>query len=115
AFPPSSERVTLEQSPASEPATSASDELQKLARFLEVNQAFRSSLTPEDVLRVIVDAAIEMTAAERGFLMLKNDAGELEFKVARDRSRNTLPGDTFAMSRSVVNKAVRTNRSIIIN
>jgi serine phosphatase RsbU (regulator of sigma subunit) len=115
AFPPSSERVTLELSPAGEPATSASDELQKLARFLEVNQAFRSSLTPEDVLRVIVDAAIEMTAAERGFLMLKNEAGELEFKVARDRSRNSLPGDTFAMSRSVVNKAVRTNRSIIIN
>src|SRR5712692_4757159 len=114
--PSPSERVTQDLPlPSDEPAASASDELKNLARFLEVNQAFRSSLTPDDVLRMIVDAAIEMTSAERGFLMLKNEAGELGFKVARDRSRNSLPGDTFAMSRSVVEKTVRRNRSVIIN
>lgn len=114
--PSPSERVTPDVPlPSDEPAASASDELQNLARFLEVNRAFRSSLTPDDVLRMIVDAAIEMTSAERGFLMLKNEAGELEFKVARDRSRNSLPGNRFAMSRSVAQKAVRQNRSVIIN
>lgn len=98
-----------------EPAASANDELQKLARFLEVNQAFKSSFAPDDVLRLIVDAAIEMSAAERGFLMLKNEAGELEFKVARDRAHNTLPGAKFKMSRSVIERAMRTNRSVIVN
>lgn len=112
---PPSERATLDMPIADAHATSASDELQKLARFLEVNQAFKSSFTPEDVLRLIVDAAIEMTAAERGFLMLKNEAGELEFKVARDRARNSLPGANFAMSHSVVKRAMRTNRSVIVN
>ncbi len=96
-------------------AASANDELQKLARFVEVNEAFKFSLTPDDVLCLIVDAAIEITQAERGFLMLKNDAGDLEFKVARDQQRSWLPGNDFAMSRSVVEEAFRQNRSIIIS
>src|SRR5207247_11323478 len=74
---------------------SANDELQKLIRFVEVNQAFKFSLSPDDVLCLIVDAAIEMTKAERGFLMLKNEEGYLELKVARDRSRNWMVGYGF--------------------
>jgi hypothetical protein len=96
-------------------AASANDELQKLARFVEVNEAFKFSLTPDDVLCLIVDAAIEITQAERGFLMLRNEGGDLEFKVARDHERNWLVGNDFAMSRSVVEEAFRQNRSIIIN
>ena len=45
---------------------SANEELQKLGRYMEVNQAFKFSLTPDDVLCLIVDAAIEITGAERG-------------------------------------------------
>jgi phosphoserine phosphatase RsbU/P len=96
-------------------SSSANEELQKLSRFIEVNQAFKFSLTPDDVLCLIVDAAIEITQAERGFLMLRNDNGDLEFKVARDRARNWLIGNEFAMSRSVVEDAFKQNRSIIIN
>lgn len=96
-------------------AASANEELQKLSRFIEVNQAFKFSLTPDDVLCLIVDAAIEITLAERGFLMLRNENGDLEFKVARDRDRNWLVGNEFAMSRSVVEEAFKQNRSVIIN
>jgi len=98
-----------------ERVTSANEELQKLSRFIEVNQAFKFSLTPDDVLCLIVDAAIEITQAERGFLMLRNTAGDLEFKVARDLNRNWLEGNDFAMSRSVVEEAFKQNRSVIIN
>jgi len=95
--------------------TSANEELRQLARFVEVNQAFRFSLTPDDVLCLIVDAAIEMTNAERGFLMLKNDAGNLEFKVARDNRRNLLAGDGFQMSRTVVEESFKTNLTVTVN
>ena len=94
---------------------SANDELQKLIRFVEVNQAFKFSLSPDDVLCLIVDAAIEITKAERGFLMLKSDQGELEFKVARDSARNWLQGQDFAMSHSIVEEAFKFNRSVILN
>ena len=97
------------------PAASANEELQKLARFVEVNQAFKFSMTPDDVLLLIVDAAIEITQAERGFLMLLNADNNLEFKVARDRHRNSLLGNDFEMSRSVVEESFKQNRSVIIN
>lgn len=97
------------------PITSANEELQKLARFVEVNQAFKFSMTPDDVLCLIVDAAIEITQAERGFLMLLNAEGNLEFKVARDRNRNWILGNEFEMSRSVVEESFKQNRSVIIN
>src|SRR5262245_13621722 len=110
----SSPRLTLTPQQADR-VTSANEELQKLARFIEVNQAFKFSLTPDDVLCLIVDAAIEITQAERGFLMLRNAAGDLEFKVARDDGRSWLEGADFAMSRSVVEEAFKQNRSVIIN
>lgn len=97
------------------PVTSANEELQKLARFVEVNQAFKFSMTPDDVLCLIVDAAIEITRAERGFLMLLNAEGNLEFKVARDRNRNWILGNEFEMSRSVVEESFKQNRSVIVN
>jgi phosphoserine phosphatase RsbU/P len=109
----SSPRLTLTQQAGR--VTSANEELKKLARFIEVNQAFKFSLTPDDVLCLIVDAAIEITQAERGFLMLRNAAGDLEFKVARDDNRRWLQGSDFAMSRSVVEESFKQSRSVIIN
>ncbi|HMY70615.1 MAG TPA: SpoIIE family protein phosphatase [Blastocatellia bacterium] len=112
----STPRLTI--SPPSQdrpPIASANEELQKLSRFVEVNQAFKFSMTPDDVLCLIVDAAIEITQAERGFLMLRNAAGNLEFKVARDRNRNWIQGNEFEMSRSVVEEAFKQNLSVIIN
>jgi phosphoserine phosphatase RsbU/P len=97
------------------PDTSPNAELQKLSRFLEINQAFNFSLSPDDVLCLIVDAAIEMAQADRGFLMLLNEAGDLEFKVARDKRRNWLLGNAFAMSRSVVEETFKQDQSIIVN
>ena len=110
----SSPNLTI-SSIAHDRAVSANEELQKLSRFIEVNQAFKFSMTPDDVLCLIVDAAIEITGAERGFLMLRNEAGDLEFKVARDLNRNWLVGNEFAMSRSVVEESFKQNRSVIIN
>lgn len=109
----SSQSLNLSQlDPAS--GASANKELQRLARYLEVNQAFKFSLTPDDVLCLIVDAAIEMANAERGCLMLKNEAGQLEFKVARDSKRNLLSGADFQMSRTVVQEAFNEKRTVVV-
>lgn len=93
---------------------SPNEELQQLARYVEVHQAFKFSLTPDDVLCLIVDAAIEIANAERGCLMLKNDAGQLEFKVARDSKRNLLSGADFQMSRTVVQEAFNEKRTVVV-
>ena len=109
----SSKGLSLSQPhPAS--SASANEELQQLARYVEVHQAFKFSLTPDDVLCLIVDAAIEMANAERGCLLLTNDAGQLEFKLARDSKRNLLSGADFQMSRTVVQEAFAERRTVVV-
>jgi serine phosphatase RsbU (regulator of sigma subunit) len=93
----------------------ANEELKNLARYVEVNQAFRFSLAPDDVLRLIVDAAIELAGAERGLIMLRNEAGSMEFKVARDGSRNDVARKDFALSTSVVQQVIKTRRTVVLN
>ena len=109
----SSESLNLSQI-ESTPGISANEELQRLARYVEINQAFKFSLTPDDVLCLIVDAAIEMAKAERGCLLLKNEAGQLEFKIARDSKRNLLSGADFQMSQTVVAETFKENRTVVV-
>ncbi|MEE8106593.1 MAG: GAF domain-containing SpoIIE family protein phosphatase [Planctomycetota bacterium] len=45
----------------------------------------------DDLFRSIVNKAIAITSAERGLLLLQNESGELEIKVARDKLGNALP------------------------
>lgn len=96
-------------------AATAKEELKNLTRFVEINQAFKFSLTPDDVLRLIVDAAVEVASADRGLLMLKGQQGKLEFKVARDNKRNDVPRRDFALSTSVVRQVFEENRTVVLN
>jgi len=46
-----------------------------------------------------------LTEAERGFLMLLDEeTGELDFKVARNMDRETLAGSSFEISRTIINR-----------
>ena len=52
-----------------------------------------------------MDTVIQLTGAERGFIMLKNhETGEMEFKIARGLDREQLTEDQFTISRTVINK-----------
>ncbi|PWT94194.1 MAG: hypothetical protein C5B55_03040, partial [Blastocatellia bacterium] len=46
-------------------AATAKEKLKNLARYVEINQAFKFSLAPDDVLTLVVDAAIEIAGAQR--------------------------------------------------
>lgn len=47
----------------------------------------------KDRIRSAVDRAILVTGAERGFLLVPNEAGVLETRLARDKDGHTLPND----------------------
>ena len=55
-------------------------------------RALGSGRVLDEVLALVLDAAIEVTGAERGFIMLANESSELEMKLARARGKVTLPG-----------------------
>ncbi len=84
-----------------------------LMALFHVIQAVNSSLDLEEVLSLVIDYIIQLTQAERGFLMLLNQVGELEFKVARNVDQETIEGASFDISRTIVQGVVRQGRSVV--
>ena len=68
----------------------------------------------DDVLTLVLDSAIDVTGAERGFIMLANPAGQLEFKLARARGKVTLSGRTFETSRKIPETVFATGQQTIV-
>ena len=86
----------------------------RLAALYEVSQALSSSLKVEEVLNIVVDSAIELTRAERGFLMLFNEeTGALDFRAARNIKQEDLDEQAFEVSRSVVKEAAQSGKPVV--
>jgi len=68
-----------------------------------ISQVVNSSLQLDDVLRIVMDTIVRLTGAERGFLMLSDDQGELSIHIARNWEQETLEASDTTLSRTVVN------------
>ena len=99
--PRSAERTT---------ATAVTD-LRQVAVLLEGLRALGSGRVLDEVLALVMDSAIAVSDAERGFIMLSGASDELEFKVGRARGRVTLPGSRFETSRNIPEEVFQTGRS----
>ena len=97
---------------------SAVNDLRQLAALLEGLRALGSGRVLDEVLALVLDAAIDVAGAERGFIMLapKADAKgtELEMKLARAKGRVTLPGTGFKTSRKIPEEVFATGELKIV-
>jgi serine phosphatase RsbU (regulator of sigma subunit) len=97
-------------------AISAATELRQMAALLEGLRALGSGRVLDDVLALVLDSAIEVTSAERGFIMLANPRDkQLEFKLARARGKVTLSGRTFETSRKIPETVFATGQQTIVD
>jgi serine phosphatase RsbU (regulator of sigma subunit) len=87
--------------------------LGRLSAVLEVARALQSSNSIDEVLAAAVDAGLAVTGAERGFLMLRNDAGDLEVRVARDRNGRTLEAGELRVPRGIIQTALLRRRDLL--
>ena len=62
---------------------------------------------------MIVDTVIELTDAERGFLLLEDESGQLVVKVARNIDQRTLETAEFELSRSIARQAAAGGEPIV--
>jgi GAF domain-containing protein len=85
---------------------------ERLARLYTVSRMIGSSLDLQTVLEQVMDALIELTGAERGFLMLF-DHDELHIRVARNFDQETLTSDEFRVSSTITNKVLSTGQAIL--
>jgi serine phosphatase RsbU (regulator of sigma subunit)/pSer/pThr/pTyr-binding forkhead associated (FHA) protein len=95
-------------------ATSAATELRHMAALLEGLRALGSGKVLEEVLALVLDSAIEVTGAERGFIMLANNERQLELKLVRARGKMTLGGRTVETSRKIPEMVFATGEQRIV-
>ena len=76
----------------------------RLALLYRLSQTFNSSLNRDEVLNHVIDEVIAAVRAERGFLMLRDATGQLQFHVARGIDQHTIDQPTFQVSRSVIKR-----------
>jgi sigma-B regulation protein RsbU (phosphoserine phosphatase) len=95
--------------------TTAIGDLRQIAALLDGLRALGSGRVLDDVLALVLDSAIEVTGAERSFIMLANAVtGELEFKMARGKRQQTLSGTSFATSRKIPEEVFKTGEPKIL-
>jgi serine phosphatase RsbU (regulator of sigma subunit) len=95
-------------------ASTAVGDLRQVATLLEGLRALGSGRVLDDVLAMVIDSAIDLAGAERGFIMLAGRDGALEFKMGRSRGRITLPGRTFETSRKIPEQVFETGEAKIV-
>jgi len=85
----------------------------QLAGLFQVIRAVNSTLELKQVLNRAMDIIVQVTRAERGFLMLSDENGDLTFQVARNMERSTITSPTFQVSRSIIARVAETGEPII--
>jgi serine phosphatase RsbU (regulator of sigma subunit) len=93
-------------------AAGAGANLAKLRAILDVARTLQTGLSLQDVLNSVVDAALAITGAERGFLLLRK-GGELETRVARNRQGATLPASDLRVPGRVIKRALEQRRDLL--
>jgi adenylate cyclase len=88
-------------------------ERMQLQALANIGGVVNSSLDLTTVLNEVMDTIIKLTGAERGFLMLKNEAGGLDFRTARNVDRETLQASSFEISRTIVDRVARTGEAVV--
>jgi sigma-B regulation protein RsbU (phosphoserine phosphatase) len=86
--------------------------LGKLRAILDLARTLQSSFSVDDVLASVVDTALTITGAERGFLMLRSGAG-LETRVARHKHGHHLRDSDLRVPREVLHRALQHRRELL--
>lgn len=89
------------------------EEHHKLLALAKTTQAVNSSLELDDVLQLVMDTIINLTEAERGFLMLRDTEGEMTMKVARNWEQESINPNEFAISRTVIERVIETGICVL--
>ena len=86
----------------------------RLAALYEVSSRLGKSLDLGEVLNQVMDSIIQLTGAERGFLMLYDaENGSLQTRAARNFDQETIEADAVNISHTVIERAINTGEGIL--
>jgi PAS domain S-box-containing protein len=84
-----------------------------LLALANVGQVINSSLELDEVLTIVMDNIVRLTKAERGFLMLRNEQGEMVTSMGRNWEMESINSSELTVSKSVVGRVISTGEPLI--
>jgi sigma-B regulation protein RsbU (phosphoserine phosphatase) len=111
--PSSAAQQFLSQFSSWKPATGAGSDLEMLNVFLEAARKLNTSGVLDDVLHTLLEAALRLTHAERGFVFLRHPDGELRLAAGRDKNGESIHDDS-TISRSALRDAARSASEFLV-
>jgi len=97
----------------SAPISSPSGAAPGWERLVRINTRLNSELRIGSLLDLIMDTAIDITSAERGFLLVADKSGKLRIRCARNIDRARLDRDDRDYSKSVAVRAYESGEPIV--
>lgn len=85
----------------------------RMDALMSVGSAINSSLGLKRVLEEVMDSLITLMNAHRGFLMLKDENGNLSVRLARDAQHRDLTEDAFTISRTITRQVVKNGEAVL--
>jgi transcriptional regulator with GAF, ATPase, and Fis domain len=95
-------------------AAETMSDLDAYGRLFEFSSRLMQRHTLDELLDELMDAVIEITSADKGFLILL-EGDELAVKVARNLKRENIADAVSQLSDSIVAKAIKTQRPVIVS
>lgn len=94
-------------------AVQSTSRLRQLQELVRVSALINSTLNLDEVLEEVMDTVVELTGAERGYLMLRDDKGELDLRTARNWDRENILDTDAIFSRGIANTAIAQKQPIL--
>ncbi|MDP1779497.1 MAG: GAF domain-containing protein, partial [Anaerolineales bacterium] len=104
-------QITLEQ--ISEKIQAFQKEHSNMLALADVGQVINSSLELDEVLRIVMDNIVRLTKAERGFMMLRDETGEMVIRMGRNWEMESINSSEKNVSSTVVQRVIETGDAIV--
>jgi PAS domain S-box-containing protein len=88
-------------------------ERRNLAALVDIGGVINSSLDLTTVLNEVIDTIIRLTGAQRSFLMLPDDDGEMDIVVARNWEKESLDPEEYEISSTVVARVLADGEAVL--
>ncbi len=81
-------------------------------RLVEVLRSIATATDLNKALGMVMDAAVEMTDSERGFLVLREESGQWKVRTGRNFDHETIKGAEHKISRNIAEQVARTGKAM---
>lgn len=98
---------------ASPRSAGAAADLENLTLFLDAARKLNTSGILDEILITLLDTTLKLTRAERGYVFLKNESGELRLAAGRNSSEAALLDDK-TISHSILEDALKSNSEFLV-